>query len=227
MSNREQTADRQDCGSDAAAYVLGALEPAEADSFSRHLDSCAVCRDEVESFRAVVDTLPLAAPPYRAPRLLKRRVMAEVQGGRRRPARRRWTLPRPALALGATAMAALVLVAVVAGSLSSSVDRTRLVHAGTSWARTSAVVRLSGGHGELVVQRMPAPPFGEVYEVWVSRPKRRPAPTNALFSPTASGAAEVDVPGNLRGASQVMVTPEPAGGSRAPTHPPVLVAQLS
>lgn len=223
----QQTLGGRDCGSDAAAYVLGALEPAEAETFSRHLESCAVCRDEVESFRAVVDTLPLAAPPHRASRVLKRRVMAEVQSGLRRPARRRWTIPRPALALGATAMAALVLVAVVASSLSSSSDRTRLVHAGTASAKASAVLRLSGDHGELVVQRMPAPPTGEVYEVWVSRPNRPPAPTNALFSVTASGAATVDVPGSLRGASQVMVTPEPTGGSRVPTHPPVLVAQLS
>jgi hypothetical protein len=51
-------------------------------------------------------------------------------------------------------------------------------------------------------------------------------PTSALFSTTAAGSGTVDVPGNLHGVTLVMVTPEPAGGSKVPTHPPVLVAQL-
>jgi anti-sigma factor RsiW len=51
-----------DCGNEAAAYALGALEPAEAKAFARHMESCAVCRDEVAAFALVVDALPLAAP---------------------------------------------------------------------------------------------------------------------------------------------------------------------
>ena len=35
------------------------------------------------------------------------------------------------------------------------------------------------------------------------------------------------MPGNLHGVSQVMVTPEPAGGTLVPTHPPVIVAPLT
>ena len=37
----------------------------------------------------------------------------------------------------------------------------------------------------------------------------------------------VDVPGDLRGVSQVLVTQEPAGGSRVSTHRPVIVASLT
>ncbi len=50
----------------------------------------------------------------------------------------------------------------------------------------------------------------------------------ALFSVTAHGDGQVDLPGNLHGVSLVMVTPEPApGGSTAPTHPPVISASLT
>ena len=37
----------RDCGADAAAYVLGSLERSEAEAFRAHLQTCAVCRDEV------------------------------------------------------------------------------------------------------------------------------------------------------------------------------------
>jgi hypothetical protein len=54
-----------------------------------------------------------------------------------------------------------------------------------------------------------------------------PAPTSALFGVTASGDGDVDVPGNLKGITEVLVTPEPAGGSQTPTHAPVIRAVLS
>ena len=51
-----------DCGGDAAAYALGALDRQEADAFRAHLESCVVCRDELAAFRPVVDQLPMTAP---------------------------------------------------------------------------------------------------------------------------------------------------------------------
>jgi anti-sigma-K factor RskA/putative zinc finger protein len=39
------------CSLDAGAYVLRALDPAEAQEFRVHLASCAVCRDEVAALR--------------------------------------------------------------------------------------------------------------------------------------------------------------------------------
>jgi anti-sigma-K factor RskA len=86
---------------------------------------------------------------------------------------------------------------------------------------------VTAGHAELVVHHFAAPPAGEIYEVWLGRPDQKPQPTNALFSVTASGDGDVDVPGNLHGVNQVMVTPEPAGGSPVPTHPAVITADLT
>ncbi len=51
--------------------------------------------------------------------------------------------------------------------------------------------------------------------------------TDALFEVTARGSRTVDIPGSLHGVEQVLVTPEPRGGSLVPTHPPVIVAQLA
>ena len=62
MSEFERRDERPDCGHDAAAYVLGALEPHEVEPFRRHLRGCVVCRDEVAALGEVVAALPMAAP---------------------------------------------------------------------------------------------------------------------------------------------------------------------
>src|SRR5436305_742819 len=69
----------RDCGGDPAAYVLGALEPEEVDTFRAHMETCVVCRDEVVAFERTADALALAVPQYRAPRGLRRRVLRVVR----------------------------------------------------------------------------------------------------------------------------------------------------
>ena len=59
MTENDHTSRAGPCGVDVAAYALGALDPAEAEAFRAHLRNCAVCRDELEAFEAVIDTLPL------------------------------------------------------------------------------------------------------------------------------------------------------------------------
>jgi anti-sigma-K factor RskA len=226
-----------DCGADAAAYVLGALEPAELEAFDRHLASCAVCRDEVAAFQQVADALPLAAQQFAPPKRLRRRVlrglraeatMASEGAGRRRAWLQvpRGLVPRPALALGATlAIAVAAIVGVQLGSQGASSGH--VYRAQVIGLPGSAELRVSGAHGELIVNHLPPPPAGRIYEVWLQRGKLAPSPTSALFSVTANGAGDVDVPGNLHGVTQMMVTQEPAGGSLVPTHAPVIVARLS
>src|SRR4030081_3047565 len=81
------TAGDRDCGSDAAAYVLGALDPGQAEEFLRHMSTCTVCQDEVAAFGQVADALHLLAPQLRAPSGLRRRGMGAVRAD-----------PRPATA---------------------------------------------------------------------------------------------------------------------------------
>lgn len=240
MTSRESMGENRECGMDAAAYVLGALEGDELEAFRAHLSTCAVCRDEVSAFQEVADTLPALAPPQPVPRGLKRRLMAEVRAHPRpspdgepkaqhspfRLPRLFAAVPRPALAATAAAVLAIVIIAGVV-AIGSGGGTSSHVYSASVAGPGSAKLRVTGNRGELVVHGMPAPPGNDIYEVWLKRGQHPPSPTSALFSVTADGSGSVDVPGNLDGVDQVLVTPEPPGGSAAPTHAPVIVATLS
>ena len=221
----------RDCGGDPAAYVLGALEPEEVKAFRAHLQTCVVCRDEVSTFERTVDALAASVPQYRAPKSLRREVLQGVRAEpRAKPSRRRRPLPNfagliPRPALGALA-AVIVAVAVLAGLELGSSGGTRTLQASVVGASGRAQVRLANGRAELIVQHFPAPPAGHIYEVWLKRGSASPAPTHTLFSVTRTGAGDVGVAGNLNGVTEMLVTPEPAGGSLTPTHSPVIVARL-
>jgi anti-sigma factor RsiW len=218
-----------ECGADVAAYALGSLDDVDRGRFERHLGTCAVCPDELAVFQRVVDALAQGVPQRQAPADLRHRVLDDARQVAAPPSRvptERGRLRRPALAL----CALLIAVAAVAGALrsgSSPGPVTRVIQARVLGSAGSAEVRRSAGHAELVVHRLSPPPSGEIYQVWLNRPGRRPQPTSALFNVTDAGDAEVDVPGDLRHVWQIMVTPEPAGGTQMPTHPAVITARLT
>ncbi len=244
MSVEDSDIDPRTCGDSAASYVLGALTEPEHEAFRVHLESCAVCREEVAALQVVVSALPSAAPQVSAPPALKQRVMASVReeaargtagglegaasGAAREPAPRSRRRPLasvrwgPALASGG-ALAAVVAVLVIA--LSAGGAGTRVIQA---QAPTGADVslRVTGGHAQLDISGMPQTPPQRVYEVWVKR-SGGAEPTDALFTVTAKGDATVGVPGSVAGVKLVMVTSEPLGGTKVPTSSPVIVADLS
>jgi anti-sigma-K factor RskA len=226
----------------AGAYLLHAMPADEATAFEAHLDGCERCRAEVDDLRVAADALPASPMQFEPPPELKDRIMAVVNaeaellhaaGARAdRPAataavaperpgrRRRWSL-RPGFALaGAVAVLALgtVLGLVIGGG-----DGTRTIDVPTvpAGAQAQLIVR-DDGHSTLVTDGMPAPGRGRVYQVWLLRGEQAPEPTDALFSVRPDGSASVDVPGDLDGVDQVLVTSEPAGGSDAPSREPVL-----
>jgi anti-sigma-K factor RskA len=214
------------CGDDAAAYVLGALEPSEVESFRRHLAGCAACQKEVAEFEQIAGALPDSSLQLEAPKDLRRRVMQEVRATpkpkaatAKAPVRtsRSW---RPLVAWGG-ALAAVVVAVIVAVAISSGGSSgTQVIQASTG----SAELRISGGRGDLVVHRLPQLRPGRIYEMWVQRGNDPPVPTGTLFGVRSNGSAAVGVPGSLSGISRVMVTQEPAGGSPAPTSAPLIIA---
>jgi anti-sigma-K factor RskA len=224
-----------ECGADAAAYVLGALEPAEAEAFRAHMETCAICRDEVEAFGVVVQALPLAAPQQPLPKGLKRRVMRDVRREPKpvhvRQPRMGWRLSAarvmPRTALAGFAAVAIVVAAGITGLEATGSGAGRVITAQVSGVSGSAELKVLNGHGELVVRHLTRPGSGKVYEVWVKRANAKPVPASVLFSVSASGNADVSLPKSLHGVSVVMVTSEPLGGSPVPTHTPVITAQLS
>ena len=225
------------------AWLLGALPDDEAEGFRAHLADCPVCRDDAAALQVAADALPASPAPVAPPPALKDRLMAIVESeaellhaagpesDRPRRARRRrgpWLgalFPRPAFAAGLAAV--LLLVGAGAGLLGRSAfdGSTKTVAArvsGAAGARASLEVR--DGHGRLVASRLPAPPPGRVYQVWLDRGGPSPEPTNALFSTRKDGSAAVDVPGSLDGVRAVMVTDEPGGGSEKPSGKLLLTA---
>lgn len=238
MSSKDAMSDGRDCGLDAAAYVLGALENDELEAFRAHLAGCAACREEVAALQHVADALPAAAPPVAPPRDLRRRVIESVRAERkvaaspavadRRPARphRRLSFAPPRLWApfgGTLAAAAAVVVAIVLATSGSS--PTRVIQASVRGAGTAQLI-LASGRGELVVRHFPSPGSGRIYQVWLKRPHQAPSPTRTLFGVTSAGGGEVGVVGDLHGVSEVLVTAEPLGGTSVPTTAPVITAQL-
>ena len=118
----------------------------------------------------------------------------------------------------------VVGVAALAGGGSNA---GQVIQASVHGTAGNAELRVSSGRGELIVAALPPPQAGRIYEVWLQHGNAAPSPTATLFSVTSTGSADVGLPESLHGVNRVLVTSEPAGGSRAPTRAPVIVAQLS
>jgi anti-sigma-K factor RskA len=228
---------------DAAAYVLGALEPAEVERYRNHLTRCAPCRKEVEALQPVVQRLRSGMPPAEPPGRVLEQVMAQVRaeadllrsaealpeafGARSAGGARRRRVPRSFALAGALACAlgALVLALVLAPGGSR---QRLLISASVSPALEGArgTVVEQGGVGRLVLEHMPQPPHGKIYELWVARPGGQPEATGTLFTVTSGGLAQIGLPRDLRRIAEVMVTAEPLGGTSRPTEPPLVDVRL-
>jgi len=221
------------CGSDVAAYALGALTEDETRRFEEHLETCELCRADLAALKPVVAALPAAAEPLQPPPALKKRIMSVVEAEARerkradRPERGGWFAWRPIPAL--VAAAALLLagigigVAVIGGD-----DGDAATYQGQCIRGCDAVaMTVDEGHGTLKVEGMDQPPAGRVYQVWTQRFGEDPRPTDALFTVDKDGSASVDVPGDTGGVDQVLVTDEQRGGSEEPTTAPYFAVKMS
>src|SRR6185436_11926796 len=123
---RHMTAHDHDALADLAApYVLGVLTGAEREAFVAHLDTCALCRQEVASLTPVVEGLPRTLDQAPLPAALRARVLAAATGNEAavpQPAR-----SRPSYWTGWLAAAA-TLAAIALGALAwnSRTDAARL-----------------------------------------------------------------------------------------------------
>jgi anti-sigma-K factor RskA len=214
---------------DLAGYVLGALDPEEAEAFERHLAGCAGCRAEVAELRDLPELLDQAAPPVQVPPGLRERTFAAVEraaaGGRRRPL------------LRLAAVAAALVVALVGGVVVSQLgDRGQVVelaaapgHAG----RATAELRQAGDgvQVDMEVSGLAPNQGGSVYECWfvgpgdtVERPNRVSAGT---FRVGADGRATLRLhsAADLRRFPVMGVTLENDGGDPRRTGDKILVSQ--
>jgi anti-sigma-K factor RskA len=231
MTGHDRLTEGRDCRHDAAAYVLGALEPMESRDYKRHLEDCAICRDEVAALAPVLDALPLSGGPHPVPPALRRRVLRAVRAEpRARIARSPRTPLRnfrsaPALlrfSLGGCLTLVLATATVATVQLGSPGSGSRVIAASLGRAQ----LRVADGHGELIVAHLPPLPADRVYELWLQA-GRQPLAPSTLFAVTSRGTADIGVPTDLRGVMRVLVTVEPKGGSLVPTTRAVIVERLT
>ncbi len=224
------------CGSDVAAYALGALTAEETRRFEAHLDTCELCRTDLDHLRPVVAALPAAAETVQPPPALRKQIMRVVESEARereraaRPARESrfgFLTLRPLPAMAAACVLLLAGLGIGLAVLPGDEGVEVADHNGQCIRGCERVaMHVESGHGTLKVEGMDAPPEGRIYQVWTQRYGRDPEPTDALFTVDKYGSASVDVPGDAEEIDQVLVTDEPRGGSEAPTTAPYLAVRL-
>jgi anti-sigma-K factor RskA len=223
---------------DLASYMLGALEPGEAAELERHAEGCERCRSEMRWLTAAVEALPEAVERQEPPPRLRERLMTEVRADARaagakgaeegfagrvaawlrgpRSGRRDW---RPLAGLAAVALVVVALAGYEIGAGGSSGGESTVSVVPPAHGVTAKVVR-SGDTSELHLADVHELPENRVLEAWVRR-NGEVEPVKALFVPDSEGRASTTI-GNLNGVDLVMVTTEPAGGSKSPTSAPIV-----
>jgi hypothetical protein len=229
---------------DAASYVLRAMPDGESELYRAHVADCDVCAAKIAELGFVGDALLNAVPQLTAPPEIRERVMSVVRAEselllaagpmadrpiQREPRGLRLLALRPwAAAVLATSLLAL---GIVGGALlvrdGDPGPSPKTIACASAPVGATCHMRVVGHSAKLVVDGLATPPEGRIYQVWLDRDNgTAPQPTEALFS-VRNGRASVDVPGDLSGVRQVLVTDEPLGGSEVPTRQPVIAARMA
>jgi len=224
-----------------AAYALESLDASEHARVGAHVRACDDCARHLDDYRGVVGTLPLALDPVAPPPEAWPRLLAAAREARRR--RRARAILRAARWPAVAALVASLVVWNVTlhrelarrapgpapgpevEALSRRPGRI-IILAGAGAPRASAriFVAVDGG-GHLAISGLPPLPRGRTYQLWFLRDVAPPVAA-ATFTVDATGRAwaKVTVPPTFDDVRATVVTEEAAGGTAAPTGPPLLEA---
>ncbi len=237
-------------------YVLGALSPVEKIELDHHIGGCAECQAELRWLEPATENLVNEIDQLEPSPQLKSRVMAVVEADlaenpAEEPAeahtpapatpkakKQRWgwldfgQLMRPA-AVGA--MAAMLFAGVIVGYAINGGDEglgtnegpvltSRTLPSDSNVGDADAVMVTSDDSGTLKVTNLPKLEDGEVYQAWVQK-GQSVTPTDSLFTPRKDGTATTSIP-DLTNVNRVMVSAEPAGGSKQPTTTPIITIDI-
>jgi len=230
---------------EAVAFALGSLDPDRVDGFKEHLRGCGRCRQELRWLAPAVRALPEAVESRTPPPALKERLMAEVRaeaaaadpseagaaerGSRSTAGFGEWLRGLRIGGLTWKPLAGLaVVIVIVAGGIGfaagtggggSGQTHTWEIEPGANGIEAK-VVR-EGDRAEVRLANVAQLPKGKVLEAWVERNGEVEA-VPALFVPDQAGKATTTIE-NMEDVSVVMVTREPAGGTKKPTEEPPMV----
>jgi anti-sigma-K factor RskA len=217
------TSDHSRWSEDLAAYMLGALDPREAEELERHLGGCERCQEELRWLEPAVHALPEEVERQEPPRQLRESLMAEVRADVKaearpapaRPKERRWLL-KPAMGF---AVAALLVAGVVGYEVGQGGNDGGDSTIEREISGVAVTMVQEGDGGTLQLANLNQPSSGKVLEAWVLREGEVEA-VQPLFVPDRHGRAEATI-ADMNGVEEVMVTEEPRGGSETPTGEPL------
>ena len=227
--------DHREYRDELAAYALGALETHEKLEVERHVAGCEECAEYLLWLNPALDLLPAAVDPVTPPARMKRELMSAVQGelkaerravrDRKRSERGLWgTIWRPVTA--GVLSVVLIAGAVVGYSLRGD-DPESIFFEAAPDSKVSAEAEMSlertGDKGTLHIMELPELPPNQDFQAWIVR-DGDPEPSTT-FDVRKDG--DVQIAGSLEGAEGVYITREPEGGSKKPTNPVILRADLS
>jgi anti-sigma-K factor RskA len=220
----------------AAAYALDALDGDDLRGYEVHLAGCERCRDDVAGFRETAAALAYDVEPLQPPETLERRILSAARAERPNvvPLRRRWAVP--AVALGAIAAAAAIVVGIWAVHLSNSLDHERSARKSQKGVldvlSDCSKIPMGGSaslcvaptrRAVLIADSLASASPDRTYEAWVVSGKR-PEPAG-LFRGGA-GRRYVPLTKPVPAGATVGVTLERAGGSASPTGAMLLKAEV-
>jgi anti-sigma factor RsiW len=183
-------------------YVLGALEPEEADELRAHMETCRDCareHAELAGIPALLDGVePADVPPPAPPPRLEEAVLDRVARERHaaappRPRRRRRLWPRVAVAGAATALAAAAIAIAVVGGGDDQPDyyaRGTLKSHGAASGYFGVTEVPGGTRVALRAEGMKRSPGG--YELWCVR-KDGKWVSGGTFSVGRDGRADAEL----------------------------------
>jgi len=233
---------------DYLLYALGVLEEPERSEVRAHVErGCEACVTGLREARGMAFAMGAAVDGPAPSRQLRSRILAAAGGTPKRSWFAAW------VAAAGTALAAAGLMVYQAhgfrvelAQMRSEIERSSATAAALRQAldliQAPETREVTFGQGQpapprgrvffhpsgvlLVASRLPAPPLGKTYEMWIIR-GGKPAPAG-LFSSNPQGNAIhfYRPPAPPAESDVVAVTLEAAGGVDAPTSTPIIVAPL-
>lgn len=224
-------------------YLLGALEPSEADHVRLHLEGCEACSREHDRLAAVGRALSFLQRPQEALPTLPATLETDVMRGLARESDRRARAPhggwrgalghlgrRPALAGAFAGCVATVAVLALAGAFSGGAAPMQTVALSSPGSPARADARLSsdasGTQVRLRIRGLAPTRPGEIYEVWLVREDGRVSA--GTFTAEAADEVRLTLTTAARPSAydRIGITREPDGLDPARNGPNVLAGRL-